>query len=230
MRAWPPASTGCCGSPTSPADAARGRAGTGHDRPAPRSQVAAQPLAHGAADGDRHRRQRHAAAGRGEGAHRRAAELRRHHLRHRSHRRRPQRQPQAAALFGIPHRQRHQQRHLADLPGHRQAPRGGLDRAAVARRQPSRLPRARHHARLLHALQVPPGQGLAFRAGGPFSDLFDAVIGADVAARLGYKVGDPIVVGARAGLGRVRGARRQAVPRRRASWRGPARPSTAPCM
>ena len=38
------------------------------------------------------------------------------------------------------------------------------------------------------------GQALAFAAGGPFSDLFDAVIGADVAQALGYKVGDKIVV------------------------------------
>ncbi|MFZ1103739.1 MAG: ABC transporter permease [Hyphomicrobiaceae bacterium] len=45
------------------------------------------------------------------------------------------------------------------------------------------------------------GQGLTFRAGKPFSDLFDAVIGADVAAKLGYKVGDPIVVAH--GLGSV---------------------------
>ena len=35
---------------------------------------------------------------------------------------------------------------------------------------------------------------LAFAAGKPFGDLFDAVIGADVAAQLGYKVGDKIVV------------------------------------
>ncbi len=35
---------------------------------------------------------------------------------------------------------------------------------------------------------------LAFSAGQPFSDLFDAVIGADVARELGYKVGDPIIV------------------------------------
>lgn len=45
------------------------------------------------------------------------------------------------------------------------------------------------------------GQGLAFRGGRPFSDLFDAVVGADVAARLGYQVGDPIVVAH--GLGSV---------------------------
>jgi putative ABC transport system permease protein len=37
-------------------------------------------------------------------------------------------------------------------------------------------------------------RGLTFAAGAPFSDLFDAVIGADVAAALGYKVGDPIIV------------------------------------
>ncbi len=43
--------------------------------------------------------------------------------------------------------------------------------------------------------------GLSFRDGRPFSDLFDAVIGADVAAKLGYKLGDPIVVAH--GLGAV---------------------------
>jgi putative ABC transport system permease protein len=43
--------------------------------------------------------------------------------------------------------------------------------------------------------------GLAFSAGKPFADLFDAVIGADVAAALGYKLGDRIVVSH--GLGSV---------------------------
>lgn len=38
------------------------------------------------------------------------------------------------------------------------------------------------------------GQQIAFTAGKPFGDLFDAVIGADVAQELGYKVGDNIVV------------------------------------
>ena len=42
---------------------------------------------------------------------------------------------------------------------------------------------------------------LAFAAGAPFKDLFDAVVGAEVAAALGYKVGDPIVVAH--GLGSV---------------------------
>ena len=45
------------------------------------------------------------------------------------------------------------------------------------------------------------GHGLEFAAGKPFADLFDAVIGADVAAALGYKIGDPIVIGH--GLGTV---------------------------
>jgi len=45
------------------------------------------------------------------------------------------------------------------------------------------------------------GQPLRFRAGAPFADLFDAVIGADVAASLGYKLGDPMVVAH--GLGSV---------------------------
>ena len=43
--------------------------------------------------------------------------------------------------------------------------------------------------------------GLTFAAGAVFSDLFDAVIGADVAATLGYKVGDRIIVSH--GLGAV---------------------------
>lgn len=38
------------------------------------------------------------------------------------------------------------------------------------------------------------GQSLAFADGEVFDDLFDAVIGADVAATLGYAVGDPLVV------------------------------------
>lgn len=45
------------------------------------------------------------------------------------------------------------------------------------------------------------GQGLEFADGEAFSDLFDAALGADVAARLGYAVGDPIVVAH--GLGAV---------------------------
>ncbi len=35
---------------------------------------------------------------------------------------------------------------------------------------------------------------LEFTAGGPFDDVFDAVLGADVAKALGYRLGDPIVV------------------------------------
>jgi putative ABC transport system permease protein len=45
------------------------------------------------------------------------------------------------------------------------------------------------------------GQALAFAQGGPFADLYDAVIGADVAASLGYGIGNSIVIGH--GLGSV---------------------------
>jgi putative ABC transport system permease protein len=38
------------------------------------------------------------------------------------------------------------------------------------------------------------GRDLAYEAGATFTDLFDTVIGADVAAQLGYEIGDPIVV------------------------------------
>jgi putative ABC transport system permease protein len=44
-------------------------------------------------------------------------------------------------------------------------------------------------------------QGIRFSAGGPFADLFDAVIGADVATALGYKIGDRVIVSH--GLGAV---------------------------
>lgn len=45
------------------------------------------------------------------------------------------------------------------------------------------------------------GQPLKVRNGKVFADIFDAVLGADVAALLGYKVGDPIVIAH--GLGTV---------------------------
>lgn len=45
------------------------------------------------------------------------------------------------------------------------------------------------------------GRALTFAAGAIFNDLFDAVIGADVARELGYKVGDKIIVAH--GLGSV---------------------------
>ncbi len=43
--------------------------------------------------------------------------------------------------------------------------------------------------------------GLSFAAGAPFSDLYDAVVGSDVAAALAYKVGDKVVIAH--GLGSV---------------------------
>jgi putative ABC transport system permease protein len=67
---------------------------------------------------------------------------------------------------------------------------------------------------------------LAFAAGGPFGGLFDAVLGADVAEALGYRLGDPLVVAH--GLGGPRSpsttTSRSASP---ASSPRPARPSTA---
>lgn len=45
-----------------------------------------------------------------------------------------------------------------------------------------------------HRYQYRSGRGLEFTSGAPFDDLFDAVLGADVAAALGYKLDDPIVV------------------------------------
>jgi len=44
-------------------------------------------------------------------------------------------------------------------------------------------------------------QSLEFQAGAPFADLFDTVLGADVAGTLGYRLGDPIVVAH--GLGEI---------------------------
>ena len=38
------------------------------------------------------------------------------------------------------------------------------------------------------------GRSLSFAAGKPFDDVFDAVLGADVAAQLGHKIGDKIVL------------------------------------
>lgn len=38
------------------------------------------------------------------------------------------------------------------------------------------------------------GQALAFSAGQPFDDLYDTVLGADVADDLGYSLGDPVVI------------------------------------
>lgn len=42
--------------------------------------------------------------------------------------------------------------------------------------------------------QYRAGNGLTFTAGAPFDDVFDAVLGADVAASLGYELDDAIVV------------------------------------
>jgi putative ABC transport system permease protein len=54
------------------------------------------------------------------------------------------------------------------------------------------------------------GQALAFAQGRPFADLFDAVLGADVADALGYRPGDPIIVAH--GIGDVALARHEDKP------------------
>ncbi|MFO1185469.1 MAG: ABC transporter permease [Bauldia sp.] len=53
-------------------------------------------------------------------------------------------------------------------------------------------------------------QPIAFRSGKPFADLFDTVIGADVADALGYRVGDQVVVAH--GLGTLAGMTHQDAP------------------
>ena len=53
-------------------------------------------------------------------------------------------------------------------------------------------------------------QNLAFREGGPFADLFDTVIGADVAATLGYGLDDPLVI--EHGIGAIAGQEHSDTP------------------
>ncbi len=53
-------------------------------------------------------------------------------------------------------------------------------------------------------------RNLQFAEGKPFDDLFDTVLGADVAAELGYKVGDPIVIAH--GTGKIVTARHEDKP------------------
>ena len=86
------------------------------------------------------------AAGRGAAAQRRARELLAVGQRHRPDRRRAHRADAAAAVRGVPRRRRHQQRAHRQPGGHCQAPRGGLDGAAVAGRFAPRLSGAGHHA------------------------------------------------------------------------------------
>ena len=54
------------------------------------------------------------------------------------------------------------------------------------------------------------GRELAFESGKPFADLYDAVLGAEVARALGYKVGDPVVIAH--GLGDVSFAQHEDKP------------------
>ena len=54
------------------------------------------------------------------------------------------------------------------------------------------------------------GRELTFESGKPFADLYDAVLGAEVARALGYKVGDPVVIAH--GLGNVSFAQHEDKP------------------
>ncbi len=54
------------------------------------------------------------------------------------------------------------------------------------------------------------GRELTFESGKPFADLYDAVLGAEVARALGYKVGDPVVIAH--GLGDVSFAQHEDKP------------------
>jgi putative ABC transport system permease protein len=72
-----------------------------------------------------------------------------------------------------------------------------------------------NHAYFEH-YQYGRGQPLRFAKGVEMDDLFDAVIGADVARELGYDIGSPLVPIARARQGRFRlGPREPALPRGR---------------
>ena len=162
---------------------------------------------------------------------RRAAELRRHHLRHRPHRRRPQRQHPTLLLYSV-FRIGNATNNITwasyqDIAA----------RPEVAWIVPLSLGDSHRGFRVLgttpdyfERYRYRQTQGLTFRAGKPFADLFDAVIGADVAAALGYKVGDPHRRLARARLGRLRRSTTTSRSASPASWRRPARRSTAPCM
>jgi putative ABC transport system permease protein len=55
-----------------------------------------------------------------------------------------------------------------------------------------------------------PKRALRFVAGAPFNDVFDAVIGADVAGALGYRVGDQVII--EHGLGQVGFSRHEDKP------------------
>ncbi|GAA0787201.1 ABC transporter permease [Marinobacterium sediminicola] len=50
------------------------------------------------------------------------------------------------------------------------------------------------HNSLFQHYRFADQQALAFTAGGPFDDLFSIVIGAEVARKLGYQPGDPVII------------------------------------
>jgi putative ABC transport system permease protein len=78
------------------------------------------------------------------------------------------------------------------------APRRGLDGAAVAGRFAPRLSGAGHHAGLLRAFplrrQAAAGAGPGPAFSGDLPGLYEVVLGAEVAERLGYRLGDPLTL------------------------------------
>ena len=155
------------------------------------------------------------AARRGAPAHRRARQLRQHRSPGTDlDRRRAQRPGAVAALFGVPYRQRHQQRLMEEPAG------AGRASAQVAWVVPLSLGDSHRGFRGARAptpatssvSATATAQPLGVRAQGkPFGDLFEAVVGAEVAAGLGYRVGQQLTLAHGARRRELRRARRQAV-------------------
>jgi putative ABC transport system permease protein len=98
------------------------------------------------------------------------------------------------ALFRIPHRQRNQQRDVGELPDIAARP-------EVEWIVPISLGDSHRQFRVMGTTKAffehykyRQGRSLAVSDGAIMDDLFDTVIGADVATELGYSVGDPVIV------------------------------------
>jgi hypothetical protein len=155
-------------------------------------------------------------------------QLRQHGLRRRPDRRRALRAAEPAAVLGVPHRRRDRRTSAGTYQRIAGGTRRGVDDPALARRLAPRLPRARHEHRLLRAL---PLRGRA-RCGSPRASRSTTSTTpcsaprsrASSATRLGIE----IVIAH--GIGAVSFANHDDKPfASPASWRAPARRSTAPC-
>ncbi len=150
-------------------------------------------------------------------------------LGHRSRGRRAQRVTPAAALLRVPHRQRHQQRHLEELSGHQ------LSRPMSTGWFRLSLGDSHRGFRVLgttpeyfSALPVSRQPAAGLRGGRAISMTCSmSSLGADVASRLGYNVGDKIVVGARRWQRRPSSTTTTSHSACRAFWPRPARRSTS---